>query len=154
LPDPSNAVVRCPECGFPVPEAVPRLDLELAQAEHTEDLRAIANMRRRLADEEAHRTRQDEEVYKAWCDATGRESTGPKAITFGKSRQAAVKRARRDGYKQDQLLQAVRLAGKYRYLVFGAWRDSGSPSDRKDDLIDIFKDEKRIESLLAKAGED
>lgn len=147
----------CPDCGTLLEGLVSRdeADRKIDQLEsivadlsrdHIEDLRALGNMKRRLEDESPGVTGQDDAVFNAWCEATGRD---PAKMKFGEGRQRAIKRMRRAGYSQDQIFLAVELAGRYRYLVFGRWSATGSASDRKDDLIDIFKDEKRIESLLA-----
>ena len=154
----SSNVPFCPDCGTVLEEFVTRAEFEEAeqaiadlQAEHLKDMRALKNMKRRLEDASADVPKQDEEVFVEWCLATGRD---PKKMKFGEGRQRAIRRMRRarPPYTQEQLLQAVRLAGKYRYLVFGRWSETGAGSDRKDDLLDIFRDEKRIESLLAKGG--
>ena len=147
---------HCPECGSVLDDLAPAAELHKAledvgnlQRAITEALRDRANAIRRMEDASPDITRQDNELFVAWCEATGRSAK----TKYGAGRQAAIKKMRRAGYSQDDLLRAVALAGKYRYLVYGAWRDSGSASDRRDDLIDILKDEKRIESLLAKGVE-
>lgn len=132
-----------------------------ARLEHTQfaaesDLASLAGQLARMerendrlrsdrADERATHTKQDGDAYAHWLKVMGKNA---KTCKFGESRKRALARARRAGLTQDDVLKVITTHALFPFLVFGRWAASGGKHDRKDDLVDAFKEEKRWESLL------
>lgn len=121
------------------------MDVAALGAQVAQMQREITRLKKQVADDKASHTAQDGEAYAYWLEVMGKSEA---KCRFGESRKRALARARRAGLTQEDVLKVISAHARFPFLVFGRWAATGSQKDRKDDLTDAFKEEKRWEALL------
>ena len=135
----------CPDCGSLLDgyaDKFARQDEELNRL-HTE----VKKLRAQVAADRSEMTAQDKVAYESWLAAHGKDASKAKN-RWGPGMQSSLRRARKAGLKQDEILKAIGAHARYPFLVFGRWAATGAPRDRKDSLSDLFKNEDRWGAML------
>ena len=141
--------VRCANCGFPVPEAVPLQALEGLERERRGQRAKLSKYERETAQELLQSPHYPDacEVLRHWANVCA-----PKAKEVeSKERLAKVIARMNGGYTVEELVRAADGYGRRPYVMDGRRRSFGRPDQKYVDAELVFRDDRHVQAGLSLA---